>query len=126
MNIVGGEKKIIFMGSFMAKEDIKMKKGSVEVKKKGIHKFVDKVNEVTFNAKEALKQGKKVHYVTTVGVFRLTEDGIELFKVMPGIDVQKDIIENSGARILVSENLETISPDIVTGENFELKRELMN
>ncbi|MBU3917139.1 hypothetical protein KKA14_16525, partial [bacterium] len=87
MNIVNSAKTIIFTGSFMAKAEFALKKGQLTIKKKGIPKFVDQLNEITFNAKEALKQGKKVYYVTSVGVFKLIEKGIELVEVMPGIDI---------------------------------------
>ena len=120
MNISSSAKKIIFLGSFMAKADFRLKNGRLKIAKKGIPKFVDTLNEVTFNAKEALKQGKKVYYVTTVGIFRLTEQGVELFKVMPGIDIKRDILGNSRAKIIVPDHVETVSPDIVTGAGFKL------
>lgn len=120
MNISSSAKKIIFLGSFMAKADFRLKKGKLKIVKKGIPKFVEKLNEVTFNAKEALKQGKKVYYVTTVGIFRLTEKGVELYKVMPGIDIKRDILDNSRAKIIVPDHVETVGADIVTGEGFRL------
>ncbi len=120
MNISSSAKKIVFIGTFMAKADIKLKKGQVSVRKSGIPKFVDQVMEVTFPAREAMKQGKEVYYVTDLGVFRLTEEGLVLTKVMPGIDIQKDIIQNATAKIHVAEPVETISPEIVTGKNFRL------
>ena len=120
MNIASSAKKIIFLGSFMAKANFKLRNGKLRIAKKGIPKFVDTLNEVTFNAKEALKQGKKVYYVTTVGIFRLTEQGVELYRVMPGIDIRKDIIANSTARIIVPDHVETVTPDIVTGIGYTL------
>lgn len=120
MNISSSAKKIIFLGSFMAKATFKLKNGKLRVAKKGIPKFVDTLNEVTFNAKEALKQGKKVYYVTTVGIFRLTEKGVELYRVMPGIDIERDIIANSTARIIVPDHVETVGADIVTGVGYKL------
>ena len=120
MNISSSAKKIIFLGSFMAKADFRIRNGKLSVKKKGIPKFVDTLNEVTFNAREALKQGKKVYYVTTVGIFRLTEQGVELYKVMPGVDIRRDILDNSTAKIIVPDHVDVLSADIVTGENFKL------
>jgi propionate CoA-transferase len=120
MNIASSAKKIIFLGSFMAKASFKLRNGKLRIAKKGIPKFVDTLNEVTFNAKEALKQGKKVYYVTTVGIFRLTEQGVELYRIMPGIDIRKDIIANSTARIIVPDHVETVTPDIVTGMGYKL------
>ncbi len=120
MNISSSAKKIIFLGSFMAKADFQLKNGKLKIVKKGIPKFVDTLNEVTFNAKEALKQGKKVYYVTTVGIFRLTEKGVELYRVMPGVDIKKDILANSSARIIIPENVDVVGQDIVTGAGYKL------
>jgi len=121
MNISTSAKKIIFLGSFMAKSRFAIKNGRLKVGKPGIKKFVKELNEVTFNAKVALKHGKKVFYVTTVGIFKLTEAGIELFKVMPGVDIEKDIIANSDAKIIVPDTVEVVSPEIATGEGYMLK-----
>ncbi|MBU1169110.1 MAG: hypothetical protein KKD44_06040 [Proteobacteria bacterium] len=121
MNISSSAKKIIFLGSFMAKADFRIKNGKLKIKKTGIPKFVDSLSEVTFNAKEALKAGKKVFYVTTVGIFRLTEKGVELYRVMPGVDIEKDILQNATAKILVADKLETVPPEVVTGINFKLR-----
>ena len=121
MNISSSAKKIIFLGSFMAKSGFAIRNGKLKVGKPGIKKFVKELNEVTFNAKVALKLGKKVFYVTTVGIFKLTEAGIELYKVMPGVDIEKDIIANSDATIIVPDNVEVVSPEIATGEGYRLK-----
>ncbi|TYT73563.1 CoA-transferase [Desulfobotulus mexicanus] len=120
MNIADSAKTIIFIGSWMAKAEFKLKDGKLTLIKKGIPKFVDEVLEVTFNAKAALKRGKTVYYVTTVGIFKLTEKGPELIQVMPGIDVKKDILEASTAKIQISENLELVPESITTGNGYKL------
>ncbi len=121
MNISSSAKKIIFLGSFMAKANVAIKNGRLKIRKTGIPKFVDRINEVTFNARVALEQGKKVYYATTVGIFRLTEKGIELFKVMPGVDIERDILANSTAKIIIPEHVEVVSESVVTGLNYRLK-----
>ena len=78
----------------MAKADMSVEKGKLKIKKPGIVKFVDEVDQVTFSGKQALAQGKRVFYVTNVGIFRLAKRGLELMKVVPGIDIQKDILKN--------------------------------
>jgi len=120
MNIADSAKTIIFIGSWMAKAEFKLENGKLTLVKKGIPKFVDELYEVTFNAQDALKKGKTVYYVTTVGIFELTEKGPELIQVMPGIDVQKDILDAATATIQVSDQLELVPESIATGENFKL------
>lgn len=120
MNIAASAKTIIFIGSWMAKAEFTLENGKLSLVKKGIPKFVDELYEVTFNAQEALKKGKTIYYVTTVGIFKLTEKGPELIQVMPGIDVQRDILDASTATIQISEDLETVPADIATGENYQM------
>lgn len=42
----------------------------------GVEKFVDKVEHVTFSAKDALRRGHDVRYVTDRAVYQLTESGL--------------------------------------------------
>jgi propionate CoA-transferase len=120
MNIADCAKTIIFIGSWMAKADFRLKNGKLHIRKKGIPKFVDRLHEVTFNAQEALKKGKRIFYVTTVGIFRLTGAGLEMIRIMPGVDFERDVVATSTARLRVSDRLETVPESIVTGKGFRL------
>ena len=52
-------------------------------------RVVENVSEVTFSASQALNDGKEVYYVTDVGVFYLTKDGLELINLMPGVSLKE-------------------------------------
>jgi len=100
------------------------KNGRVSIQKPGTPKFVDKVDKITFNAQGALKAGKLVLYVTTVGVFKLTGAGLELIQIMPGIDFEKDIRRTSSARFVIPEHaIPEVAPEIVSGKGFSLRFE---
>jgi propionate CoA-transferase len=121
-DIVEYARTIIFVGNWMDKAKYNLKGGRVSIKKPGKPKFVDKVDVITFNAKEALKAGKRVFYVTTVGVFVLTEGGLELIQLMPGIDIQNDILKTSNAYLIIPKHpVPYVAPEIVSGKGFELK-----
>lgn len=123
-DIVEYAKTIIFVGNWMDKAQYNLKDGCVSIKKPGKPKFVDKVDQITFNAKEALKAGKHVFYVTTVGVFKLTDAGLELIQLMPGIDIQNDILNTSSANLIIPEHaVPFVAPEIVSGKGFELNFE---
>lgn len=105
-DLVCAAKNIVFIGSWIAH---------------GHCKYVAAVDEITFSGREALKAGKLVHYVTNVGVFRLTERGLLLTEVMPGVDVQRDIVAVSGARIVLPDGPVPVVPAAVaTGGGFRL------
>lgn len=120
MNIASSARTIIFIGHFAANARYRISNGQLKIKRKGRCKFTDDLLEVTFNAQEALAQGKKIYYVTTLGLIELTEKGLMLVAVMPGVDIDKDIVNHAKARIHIAENLITIPSDLVTGEGFRL------
>ena len=123
-DIVEYARTIIFVGNWMDKAHYELKDGRVSLKKPGKLKFVDKVDQITFNAQEALKAGKIVFYVTTVGVFKLTPEGLELIQLMPGIDIEQDIVNAGGTRFIIPAHaVPNVAPKIVSGKGFELEFE---
>lgn len=53
---------------------------------RGARKFVPRVEQITFNGPRAARRGQRVLYVTEKAVFRLTEDGLVMSEVAPGLD----------------------------------------
>lgn len=120
LNLVACAKTIVFVGAFTAKGKTVIEDGRLRVLTPGIPKFVEQVDEVTFSARAALAAGKRVFYVTPVGAFRLTEQGLELFQVAPGIDIDRDIRNCSQAPLILPETVPMLDRAIMTGENFRL------
>lgn len=58
-----------------------------------VPKFVQIVRSISFSARNAIKNGQKVLYITERCVFILTARGLKLLEVYPGIDMQKDILD---------------------------------
>ncbi len=124
-NLTHYAKTVIFIGSWMYKGKMYIKKNKLFIKEYGKPKFVEAVDHVTFNGKKAIQEGKNVYYVSNVGVFKLTEKGLMLVQVMPGVDIEKDIIEFVKAKIILPEDgkVEEVPENIITGENFSLRLE---
>lgn len=119
-DLVDSARTIIFVGSFMAHARFDLVDGQIRIVRRGVPKFVDRVDEVTFSGPQALAHGKDVWYVTQVGVFRLTEAGMVLVQVMPGIDVRKDIIEGTPMKVVVPDEVAVVDRAVLTGKGFEL------
>ena len=118
--IVDCARTVIFIGTWMAGARWEVKGGAIRLVQPGRPKFVDTVSEVTFNGPRALADGKQVYYVTNVGVFRLGRHGLELIWLMPGVDLERDVIEQSGARFRVADPLRRVDEAVVSGCGFTL------
>ncbi len=111
-----------FVGSWGDRAEIVLENGRMRVVNPGKPKFVDRVDEITFNGQEALRRGKKVFYVTHVGAFQLTPRGMELIRVMPGVDVRHDIVDAVPMKVVLPESgdVPVVDRSVITGENFKL------
>ncbi len=111
-DIASGAKTVFFVGTWMSGGKFEIKNNQLLLSKKGKPKFVRQVDEITFNGAEGLKSGKKIFYITNVGVFTLTGKGLELIMVMPGIDIEKDITGVSEALIHLPEDKKVAVVDV--------------
>jgi propionate CoA-transferase len=120
-NICKGARTIIFTGSWMIGGRMAIEGDALRIKKPGTPKFVEQVHQITFNGQRGLSAGKNIYYATNVGYFKLTEAGLQLEAVVPGIDIQHDILDVSGARIVVPANgVPTLPASTLTGKGFDL------
>ena len=121
-DIVFGAKTVIFIGTWMTGAEFKIQDGRMRITEPGKPKFVKSVSHITFSAREALRLGKKVFYVTNIGAFQLTGQGLQLDCVMPGIDLQKEILEACPAKVLLpEEDVPVAASSILTGKGFRLE-----
>jgi acyl CoA:acetate/3-ketoacid CoA transferase len=111
INIVHGVRTLFFCGTLTTGglEEEVGREGLSVLKEGRIQRFVPDVEQVTFNAREALRTGKKVSYVTERGIFELTERGLKLVSIAPGIDLQTHIRSQIPFPIEVAEKLSTMS-----------------
>ena len=95
IDITQRTKTVCFVGNFTnGKRDIRVEEGKLKIFQDGTtKKFVDRVEQITFSGKYAIQSGQKVFYITERAVFQLTQDGLELVEVAPGIDIRKDVID---------------------------------
>jgi propionate CoA-transferase len=103
INITQNARRLLFAGTFTAGGlKVAALEGRLEVLQEGrAPKFVEAVEEITFNGELAAAGGQPVLYVTERCVFRLTREGLELAEVAPGVDVEKDIVELMAFRPLI-------------------------
>jgi len=116
-------RNVFFVCSWMVHGGMVIENGKLKIVKQNPIKLVDKIAEITFSGKHALERKQNIFYITNVGAFKLTERGLELIRVVPGVDIRRDILEPSNNAILVPESGDVPVADasIMTGKNFALK-----
>lgn len=83
---------------------------------------VQQVRQIDFSGPDMLRRGKDVLYITDRAVFKLTEGGLVLVEVAPGVDVERDVLQRMDFRPQVSPELKTMDPRIFRKEPLGLRR----
>jgi len=95
INITQSAKKCMFCGEFSAVGfDAVVEQGQLVIRQEGkVAKFVEAVEQITFNGCHARKHSRDVLFVTERCVFQLVSEGLLLKEIAPGIDLQRDVLD---------------------------------
>ena len=126
INISQSAKKVVFCGSFTAKGlEVKVEDRKLKIVKEGAQKkFVRELGHLTFNGEYEAKKNKKVLYLTERAVFELTEKGLLLTEIAPGVDLEKDILAQMEFKPLISEQLITMDDRIFSSDSLDLEKKI--
>jgi propionate CoA-transferase len=127
INISQNAKKVVFVGTFTAGNlDVAVDAGKLVILQDGqAVKFVNEVEHRTFSGPQAAKWGKTVLYITERCVFKLTADGLELTEIAPGVDLQKDILDQMEFKPLMPREPKLMDARIFTDEPMNLRAEML-
>ena len=114
INITQNAKKVVFCGTFSAKDfACEVGGGKLRILSEGkFPKFVERVNQITFSGDYARRSGQPVLYVTERAVFELRPDGVHLIEVAPGIDPERDVVALMGFKPIVDPGLKTMDAEL--------------
>ena len=114
MNITQNAGRVVFCCPFRAGDlNVGMENGELKIHQEGkFQKFIERVPQIAFNGESALLRSQEVVYITERAVFHLTADGLTLSEIAPGIDLQRDILDQMGFTPKISSSLITMSPDL--------------
>lgn len=118
INIATGTKRNVFCGTFTAGGlKVEASCGKLKILSEGrVKKFVNTVEQITFNAPESVKAGHEVTYVTERAVFKLVDGVMELVEIAPGVDLQSQVLDLMEFPVKVAEDLKEMDPRIFTDE----------
>jgi acyl CoA:acetate/3-ketoacid CoA transferase len=123
IDITAAARAIVFCGYFTAGGlDLRLDNSRLQILKEGKNrKFVPEVEHVTFSGRRAKEIGQKVIYVTERCVLRLGNNGLEVFEIAPGIDLQRDVLEQTNTPLRVAKDLKIMEERLFRPEPLGLK-----
>jgi propionate CoA-transferase len=126
INISQNAKKVVFVGTFTAGGlEVGIEEKKLTIHREGrVKKFVKAVEHVTFSGAYAISKGQPVRYVTERCVFSLTADGMELIEVAPGIDIEKEILQQMAFDPIIKGTPAVMDERIFSPEPMGLKGDL--
>jgi propionate CoA-transferase len=126
INISQNAKKVVFLGTFLAPCRTEVVDGHITVDDAvAAPKFLDCVEQRTFSGSYAAGAGKPVLYVTERCVFRLTQAGLQLIEIAPGIDLERDVLAHVGFTPIIDGEPKLMDTRIFRAEPMGLKDDLL-
>jgi propionate CoA-transferase len=126
INTTQHARKVVFCGTFTAGAlKVSAGDGALKIVQEGpTKKFLNNVEQIAFSGKYAWSVGQKAVYVTERAVFELTEDGLMLTEIAPGIDLEKDILAHMAFTPKISPELRLMPAGIFRTVWGGLQKEL--
>ena len=123
IDIAQNSKTVIFCGTFMVKgTEISIEDGQLKIEKEGSGgKFLDAVEQITYSGAYARTSGQRAYAVTERAMFRMSEEGLVVEEIAPGIDLEKDVLAHMEFEPRISEHLKTMDEKIFSESLMGMK-----
>ncbi|WEG13422.1 acyl CoA:acetate/3-ketoacid CoA transferase [Pullulanibacillus sp. KACC 23026] len=110
IDITQNAKKVVFCATFnTGGAKIGFENSQVKIEEDGsIKKMVLKVSQISFNGQLAREKGQEVLFVTERAVFKLVKEGVMLIEIAPGVDLQKDVLDQMDFQPIISSELKVM------------------
>ena len=120
-------KTLIFSGTMVVGSESHCEDNELIIDREGhSKKFVETVQSLDFNAAYSRELGQNVFYVTERAVFQLTDSGLELIEIAPGLDLQKDVLDQMAFKPAVAENVKIMNSQLFQETWGELRESIKN
>jgi len=121
VDITAHAKRIVFSGFFTAGAQIEVGNGRLKIVREGkSRKFVNTAEHITFSGRIGRQRGQHVTYVTERCVIELTFDGLMVTEIAPGVDLQRDVLDQSEVPLRAAKNLKVMDEALFRDAPFGL------
>jgi len=103
-------KKVVICSKFQQGSDLIIDGDVIRAVNGSKNKFVKNVQCISLSAEYAREEAQEIIYITERAVFKLGANGLEMTEVLPGLDIQKDILNYMPFRPIISKDLKTYNP----------------
>ncbi len=127
INISQNARKVVFVGTFTASGlSTAVTDGALRILSEGrVKKFLQDVEQITFSGRLAAERGQPVLYVTERAVFQLTPEGMVLTEIAPGVDLQRDVLDQMAFAPLIPEPPRRMDSRIFAPEPMGLREDIL-
>ena len=127
INITQNAKTVIFIGTLTVGAEIAVKNGQMTIVREGRDKkLIEQVEQITFSGDYARERGQRVLYITERAVFELRKEGMTLIETAPGLDLQKDILDQIGFKPRMANDLRPMDSRIFLEGPMGIRDEIAN
>ena len=124
VDITARARRIIFSGFFTAGAGLSVENGAVAITREGkVRKLVETVEHVSFSGTRATEQGQDITYVTERCVMKLTPDGIMVTEIAPGVNLERDVLQQSEFPLVIAKSLRVMDAALFRPERIGLDLE---
>lgn len=125
-NIAQNAKKVIFSGTFTAGGLLFQHSGDeLKITKEGkFNKFLSELDQISYNGQYAMELGQKVLFVTERAVFEKRPEGLVLIEIAPGIDLDRDILQQMEFEPIIATEMKIMDPRLFKPEKMNILAEI--
>lgn len=114
--------EVVFCGTFTASGlEVSIEEGRLKIIREGkVKKFINHVEQITFSSIFARRNKQKVLFITERAVFGLSDNGLRILEIAPGIDMKIDILDQMEFKPEISECLKEMDSRLFRKEKMGL------
>ena len=122
VDITAFARRIVFSGFFTAGAKLEVGDGRLHILKEGkTRKFVRDAEHITFSGVVGRQRKQSVTYVTERCVIDLADDALVVKEIAPGIELQRDVLDQAEVPLRVADNLRLMDDALFRKQPFGLK-----